>query len=148
MKKAVNGILNLSEYSKSLIIFMMIVIWSLCAFEYRQPTATIVTKSLNTSYQLSMYRDVMVSYSVQISAILNLTTGQSGSIELQTSPDNVTWTTQAILINNVTGALSLSNMTHIEAAPLTGFVKSGYYVKLLSSGTATSSWQKGIEVSL
>jgi len=38
-----------------------------------------------------MYRECMVSYFVQISAILNLTTGQSASIELQTSPDNVTW---------------------------------------------------------
>lgn len=149
MKKAVNGILNLSEYSKSLIILMMIAIWTFCAFEYRQPTAAIVTRSLNTGIQISQYRDCFVSYSVQITSSITLSGGQSGSVTLQTSPNNSTWTTIATQINNNTGTVVLGFATNnVQSGSLTGFVPAGYYVRMSTSGTSSFAWQSGMEVQL
>lgn len=118
-------------------------------FEYRQPIATIVTKSLNTAYLLSASRDAMVSYSIQISSTLSLSGGQSGTIALQTSPDNITYTTVATQTNNNLGALTLGlNTQQVQATSLTCFVPKTYYVKLTTSGASTFTWQSGMEVLL
>lgn len=117
--------------------------------EYREPMASVVTRSLNTSYRPSMARNAMVSYSVQISSSLSLSGGQSGTVILQTSPDNATWTTIATQTNNNTGALTIGlNTVQVQACSLTGFVKMGNYVRLTTSGTSTFAWQSGMEVLL
>lgn len=117
--------------------------------EYRQPTANIVTRSMNTGIQISQYRDAFVSYSVQITSNLTLTGGQSGTVLLQTSPNNSTWTTIATQVNNSTGTLTIGlNTSNVQSGSLTGFVPMGYYVRMSSSGTSAFSWQSGIEVLL
>lgn len=131
------------------IIAIGILVFAKGPVEYRQPSASIVTKSLNTSYQLSLYRDAMVTYSVQISSSLTLSGGQSGTITLQTSPNNSTWTTISTQTNNNTGSLTIGlNTTNTQATSLTGFVPAGYYIKIVTSGTATMTWICGMEVLL
>lgn len=116
--------------------------------EYRQPMATVVTKSLNTSYQLSTSRDAMVSYSVMVTSTLNLTAGQNGTVNLQISPNNSTWTTIATQVNNNNGSLTLGFTTNVQSGSLTGFVPMGYYVRMATTGTSTFAWQSGMEVLL
>lgn len=117
--------------------------------EYRQPMAQVVTKALNTSYQLSTARDAMVSYSVNITSTLSISGGQSGSINLQTSPNNSTWTTIATATNNNTGTLVIGlNTSNSQSIALTGFVPQGYYVRLSTTGASAFSWVAGMEVLL
>lgn len=117
-------------------------------YEYRQPSASVVTRALNTSYRLSTGRDAMVSYSVQITSTLNLTSGQNGTVNLQISPDNSTWTTIATQTNNNNGSLTLGFTTNVQSGSLTGFVPATYYIKLTTVGTSTFSWNSGMEVLL
>ena len=74
--------------------------------EYRPIVVSSVSRSLNTSYQPSVSRYVSVSCSVSITSTLSLSGGQSGSIMLQSSPDNITFTTIATATNNNTGTLT------------------------------------------
>lgn len=139
------------------IVMVLIVIFGFSFFakdtrqpiEYRPPTASIVTRSLNTGTRISIYRDAFVSYSVQITSNLTLSGGQSGTVNLQTSPDNSTWTTIATQINNNTGALTLGLSTsNVQSGSLTGFVPAGYYVRMATSGTSTMVYVSGMEVQL
>lgn len=159
-----NEIFYLTDMSKGLIILTFVGIWMITTIaaksdrnnekiiEYRQPTASIVTKSFNTSYQLSQYRDAMVSYSVQIASSLTLSGGQSGTVNLQTSKDNgvsfpfVTVATQA---NNNTGTLILGvSILNTQSGSLTCFVPAGYYIRLQTVGASTFTWNCGMEVLL
>lgn len=156
MKKSIKEIFYLSEMSKGLIILTLVGIWMVTSMattiEYRQPTAIIVTKAFNTSYQLSPYRDAMVSYSVQIASSLTLSGGQSGTVNLQTSKDNgvsFPFTTVATQINNNTGTLILGISTlNAQAGSLTCFVPAGYYIRLQTIGASTFTWNCGMEVLL
>lgn len=155
MKATLKDKLVLSETAKNwMVIISLSIAFSSFVFaasrpEYRQPLATIVTKSLNTSYQLSMYRDAMVSYSVQITSTLSLSGGQSGTTNLQTSPDNSTWTTIATQVNNNTGSLTIGlNTSNVQSGSLTGFVPAAYYVRISTSGSSTFAWQSGMDVLL
>lgn len=117
--------------------------------EYRQPSAAIVTRSLNSGLQISQYRDAFVSYSVQITSNLTLSGGQSGTVNLQTSPNNSTWTTVATQINNNTGSLTIGlNTSNVQSGSLTGFVPMGYYMRLSTSGTSAFVYVSGMEVLL
>lgn len=157
MKATLKDKLVLSETARNwIVIISLSIAFSSFVFaaskskpEYRQPLATIVTKSLNTSYQLSMYRDAMVSYSVQITSTLSLSGGQSGTTNLQTSPNNSTWTTIATQINNNTGSLTIGlNTANVQSGSLTGFVPASYYVRISTSGSSSFAWQSGMEVLL
>lgn len=134
-----------------LAIGLPILMWSTDkskAIEYRQPTMSVVTQSLNTSYRLSLYRDAMVTYSIQIASTLNLTAGQSGTALLQISPDNAAWTTVATQVNNNNGSLTLGLTTNTQSTNLTGFVPATYYVRVATSGTSTFTWMSGQQVLL
>jgi len=67
------------------------------SFEYREPVANVVTKALNTSYQLSMGRNAMVTYSVKIASTLTLGGGQSGTVNLQTSLFTISFNSESLL---------------------------------------------------
>lgn len=133
------------EVRIGIVLFLTVICLS---FEYRQPTMSVVTQSLNTSYRLSLYRDAMVTYSVQIASTLNLTAGQNGTALLQISPDNATWTTVATQINNNNGSLTLGLTTNTQSTNLTGFVPATYYVRISTSGTSTFTWMSGQQVLL
>lgn len=108
--------------------------------EYRPMSSTMSTVVLGTSYQVGVTRFTFVTTTAQISSTLSLSGGQSGTVSLQTSPDNSTWTTIATETNNSTGSLTLGlNLIQVQATSLCGFVPPGYYFKVVSSGTSTFS---------
>lgn len=113
-------------------------------------TATGVAHSLNSSFQVSCTRDSQVSYSVQVAATISLVTGQSGTVLLQVSPNGTTgWVTVGDFINGNTGSLTLGlNLTNTQAGQLSGFVPAGYFVELVSSGTAANTYLTGQETLL
>jgi hypothetical protein len=108
-----------------------------------------VSHSLNSAFQVSATHDAFVSYTVQIAATISLTTGQSGTISIQLSPNNTTYTTAGSFTNGNTGTLTIGlNLTNTQAGQVQAYVPAGYYVKLVSSGTATSTYQTGQETLL
>lgn len=113
-------------------------------------TDTIVTRSFNTGFQVSTTKDGMVFYSVKIDAGLSLTGGTVGSIILEKSPDNSTWTTIPSVGNGSTGTLTIGlNTTNSQTAVLSGFVPRGFYVRLRTStttGTPTYTFVNGQEL--
>lgn len=105
------------------------------------------SRSLNSSFQPSTTHDTFVSYSVQIACTLSLTTGQTGTISIQTSPNNSTWTEIGKFVNTNTGSLVIGlSLTNTNTGQLTAYVPSGYYVKLVSSGTGISTYITGQEL--
>ena len=114
-------------------------------------SASIPTRSLNSAaYQISATRDALALYSVQIAATISLTTGQSGTVSLQmSSTSGGTYATVNSCSNGNTGSLTLGlNITQTQLTVLAAFVPAGYYVKLVSSGTATNTMVAQQEVLL
>lgn len=107
-----------------------------------------VSRSLNAAFQISSTKDISVNYSVQIAATLTLLAGQTGTISLQiSSTSGGTYTEISRFTNGNTGALTIGlNLTQIVIGQLSGRIPIGYYVKLVSSGTATSTYITGQEV--
>lgn len=117
--------------------------------EYRPIVVTSQSRALNTAYQPSLSRFTLVSCSVNITSTLSLSGGQSGTITLQSSPDNVTYTTIATATNNNTGSLTLGlNTSQAQSCTLTGTISPGYYYKLTSTGTSTFSILQTFETNL
>lgn len=107
------------------------------------------TRSLNTSFQIDMDKDVAVIYTVSISASLTLSGGQTGQVFLEISPDNSTWQTISSAECSITGSLVVGvAITNVSRQPNNGFVPRGYYVRLRTNGTATFTYQSGQEVIL
>lgn len=110
---------------------------------------TVITRSLNSSFQPSTTRNILAIYSVEISASLTLTSGQDGTVFLETSPDNSTWTTQAQSRGSNTGALTIGiNTTQVTGSVLICFVPAGYYVRLRTvnnTGTPVFTYVRGKE---
>lgn len=108
------------------------------SFEYRPVSCTTFSRALNTAYQPSASRMIMVSTSVSISSNLSLSGGQSGTINLQLSPDNVTYTTIETATNNNLGTLTIGlNTTQTQVTDLIATVPPGYWYKFVSTGTST-----------
>lgn len=98
-------------------------------------TATVVTRSLNSSFQISTTLDYNVSYSVLISISSLLTGNNVGTVFLETSPNNSTWTTIC------TSGLSLSGLaaTITNTQTVNGFVPKTYYVRIRTTNSGTGS---------
>lgn len=99
------------------------------------------TRAFTTAYQPSATRWTMATWSFQIDCNLSLTGGQEGTIQVQTSPDNATWTTKATLRNSNTGTLTIGlNTTQKGGNPVTILVAPNYYVRAITTnvtGTPT-----------
>lgn len=117
-------------------------------------TSSIVTRSLVSStgssgFQISTTQRAMVTYSVTIVSTLSLSGGQSGTILLETSPDNSTWSEVNRYTNANTGTLTLGlNTAQTGTGCLSGFVPTGYYVRLRTinnTGTPTYTYNSGQE---
>ena len=100
------------------------------------------TRSLNSCFQISSTQDALVSYSVDISTTLSLTTGQTGTVYLRTYSDSGCSTgTQEItrFVNGNTGTLTLGlNLTQNATGTLSGAVAAGKYVKMITENTVGS----------
>lgn len=109
------------------------------------PTSSNVTRSLNTSFQVSTTRGAFVSYAVKITATITLVVGQTTTVFLETSQDGVNWVSMQ---NNEFGvnagiALTMSNTVGVGT-----FVPAGYYVRIRTSGTAAAVYSSGNETLL
>lgn len=117
--------------------------------EYRSIIITdIGSHVLTTSYQCAVSsRWNIINYSVQINSSLSLTGGQTGTVVLQTSPDNATWTTISTAVNGNTGSLTLGlNTLNSQTVQMLAVAPPGYYYRLLPTGTSSMAVINGREL--
>lgn len=111
------------------------------------------TRSLNSAFQISTSRDAAVSYSVDISTAISLTTGQTGTVYLRYADDSG-FTTNVIevcrFVNGNTGTLTIGlALTQNGTGTLSGVIPAGKYVKLVTennTGTPTFTYRRAQEV--
>lgn len=98
-------------------------------------TDTLFTATLNSGIRLSTVKNYLVSLYVNISVVSALAGTNSGSIKLQRSPDNATWT-------DLTGASIVSNLgvlsTQINTQLLTAYIPAGYYYKVVTASAGVN----------
>jgi len=112
-------------------------------------------RTLDTCFQISATRDVLVNYSVDIAATLSLVTGQTGTVFLEVSDNSGCSTNTQELsraVNGNTGTLTIGlNITQNVTGQVSGVVPAGKYVKLRTAntvGTPTFNYRSGQEVTL
>lgn len=107
------------------------------------------TRTINgTGYQVSITQPSLVSYCIQIASTLSLSGGQTGTVFLEISPDNITYTEVGRFVNGNTGTLTIGlNTTDTKSSQLSAYVPKSYYVRLrqTSSGTPTITYISGQE---
>ncbi|KAI9450919.1 hypothetical protein F5148DRAFT_1290484 [Russula earlei] len=107
---------------------------------------SIVARTLGTSptsFQPSTTRDAQVVYTVTINAVATLISGQAGTVFLEYSPNNSTWTTIGQVTHNIVTGLIL-NIS--ETMQVSGYIPAGYFVRLRTSGAATITYVTGQEM--
>lgn len=113
----------------------------------RTPSNT--ARSFNSAFQVSTTRDGTVQYTVTISASLTIGVGQTGTVFLETSPNNSTWTLQDQFTNGNTGTLAVGfALTQTVTQTIRAYVPAGYYVRLRTTGTATITYVTSQELLL
>jgi len=117
------------------------------------PSDSYPARSLNSCFQICSTRSAFVNYSIDIAATISLTTGQTGTVFLETYSDSgCTTGTQEItrFVNGNTGTLTVGlNLTQNVTGTITGYVPAGKYVKIRTantSGTPTFTYRSGQEV--
>jgi len=113
------------------------------------------TRAVNTCFQVSSTRDALVTYSVDISATLSLTTGQVGTVYLRTyTNSSCTTGAQEVtrFVNGNSGSLTIGlNLTQNVTGTLTGIVQGGLWIRLdteNTTGTPAFTARPGQEVLL
>jgi hypothetical protein len=113
------------------------------------------TRALNTCFQISSSRDAQVSYAVDVSTSLSLTTGQQGTVYLRTYTNSGCSTGTQELVrfqNGQTGTLTIGlALTQNVTGNLSGIVPAGAWVQLVTEnnvGTPTFTARPGQEVQL
>ncbi len=110
------------------------------------PSTSAATRSFNSAFQISTTKDAVAFYTVQISAAMTLGGGQTGTVFLETSPDNSVWTEVGRVTNGNTGTLVIGvAITNNNIFQVAGYIPSNYFVRLRSTGTATISYIAGQE---
>lgn len=113
------------------------------------PAATNPVRTFNSAFQVSTTRNAQVQYTAQIVAAISLAVGQTGTIYLETSPNNSTWTIQDQFTNGNTGTLAVGfSLTQTMAQSLGAYVPAGYWVRLRTTGNATITYITSQEVQL
>lgn len=119
------------------------------------PTHTFspVTRSLNTCFQPSSTRDMIVDYGVEIATTSTLVSGGVGSAFLETFTDNAcTLGTQEVarVTNGNVQTLGLTvTMTQTFGSMLSSVIQAGQWVKIRTAnvtGTPTFTARPGLEV--
>lgn len=137
---------QIERKNKSLIILLLCCttlsgfIFAKAMPEYRPIQMYDFTRTVGIPYRPSLERDVVLQGSVSIASTLTLSGGQSGTINLQTSPDGVTYTTKQHCTNNNLGALIVGlNTNSVQDTQLGTIVPKGYWYKFVAIGNATMS---------
>lgn len=111
------------------------------------PTVSNPVRAFNSAFQPSSIRNSEVQYSISISASMSISGGQSGTVYLETSPNNSIWTLQAQISTANSGALAVGlNLTNTETKTIRAFVPAGYWVRLRTAGTGTITYITSQEV--
>lgn len=119
------------------------------------PTQSGVSRSLNSSFQVSATRPALVTYSVQITVTASIAGGQNGDVILEIASDSgFTTNVQTVSIAGVgqtyTLAIALQGVQP-QTSVVTGFVPAGYYARVRTvqnTGTPSFSYRAGQEVLL
>ncbi len=120
------------------------------------PTATTRTFTTSTGasgFQISSTNGAFVYYSVSISTTIGVGGTSTGTVNLEVSPTNsatpASWIVNGSVSNSqsLAGLLTLTSI-QVEGAQLSTYVPAGYFVKLrtISSGTTSFTYVSGIEV--
>lgn len=120
------------------------------AYDTLAYSQSVVNRSLNANFQPNLTRNILGSYTVEISASLTLITGQTGTAFLEVSANGSTgWAELARFTNGNTGALTVGlNLTQTVAGNLVGTIPAGYYARIRTTGTATATYRSGQETTL
>lgn len=113
------------------------------------------SRSLNSAFQISSSQDALVSYAVDISCTMSLTSGQAGTVTLQYADDSG-FTTNVKTVqggqSGNTGTLTIGlALTQLGTIDLSGIIPAGKYVKLVtanSTGTPTFTYRSASETLL
>lgn len=114
-----------------------------------------VARSLNSIFQVSSTRDSLVNYSVDISTSATLLGGQTGTVYLEISlsstfASGIQEVARFANGNSVALAVAIT-VSQLVTAVITGYVPSGYYVRLRSENTVGApsfTFRSGQEVLL
>lgn len=112
-----------------------------------------ITRAINgTGFQASTTRDAMAIYSVQIVATATIGSGGVGSVFLEISPNNSSWTEVGRITNGqvITLAITL-NSVQTYSGQLIAYIPAGYYARLRSANTTGApayTWLAGQEILL
>lgn len=123
---------------------------ALSAMSFANPS-----RSLNTAFQISGTKNALVSYSVDISCTMSLTSGQSGTVVLEYADDS-SFTTNVKTVsmpkNTNSGSLTIGlALTQVNTASLSGVIPAAKYVRLRTvnnTGSPTFTLQNSQEVLL
>ena len=131
------------KYTRSVYMLAFTIMTGIFVFgtkEYNPPrTTSNSTYALSTVYQPSTTRDALIACGGSLGASLTLVAGQTATIAVQTSPDNVTYTTVATFSCGNTGTLVVGlNTVSTQSGSATIFVPRGSYFKLVPSGNGTT----------
>lgn len=112
---------------------------------------TAMTPTLNSAAQLDASRDVLVSYSVDITVGALLVAGTSGTVVLEYA-DNLAMTTNVVTVGQSTVATGgVLNITNTSSATLSGIIPAGKYRRIRTvnnTGTPTFTTRASQEVKL
>lgn len=111
------------------------------------------TRSLNTAYQISAARNAIVSYSVDVTATMSLTSGQTGTVVLEYADDSGITTNVVTVSDGLsgnTGTLTIGlGLTQLGTINVGGVVPAGKYARLRTvntTGTPSFAFRRAQEV--
>jgi|GEM_PF-2601037 hypothetical protein len=129
-------------FHSNIIIGILIIMFGFLVFskteapDFRPINVTTRSVATGTAYQPSTSRYTNVTVSVQVACALTLSGGAAGGVSLQTSPDNITYTTVQQLTNANSGTLTVGlGITNTNGAILSVMLPPGYYYKLVTNTT-------------
>lgn len=119
---------------------------SATSWDYPSLSVNNVSRSLNSSFQISTTRDAIAIYCVRFALQTTLIGSQGAGVHLETSPDNSTWTTIASDTASTGIALAIAiTLNTTQGAQVMATVPKGYYVRLRTTGNGSVAYLKGQE---
>jgi hypothetical protein len=101
-------------------------------------TSTTPSRTLNSTFTPHTTRPVLCSYTIEITAVASLVSGQSGTVELRSDTSSPPTTVRASCKSDYSITLGVSiGWNHVGRHVLTYLCPAGHNVRLVSSGTAT-----------
>lgn len=112
------------------------------------PTTAAATRALNTAFQPSTTRPVLVSYAVDVSVTSLLLAGTQGSVALQYA-DNSAMTTNLVTVDGGTNSTGgVLNVTNMGTVKLTALIPVGKYARITTTantGAPVFTYRAGSE---